>query len=139
MIWYNFFRKLLDNHCLNRALSQEWYGEEGIADQENRKFFTGFLDKANFFTRNWDPTPLEGPLRGIKYKQFCGFFWNSLLKVSNFGPRVYPMGPIVIALVRQSVYKSISLSLNILETAHWFSLIFALRYYKGTKVTEPDF
>ena len=54
-----------------------------------------------------------------------------------FGPRVYPMGPVVIALVRPLVRPS----LNISETAHWFFLIFCMKlgHHKGTKVTEPDF
>ena len=67
------------------------------------------------------------------------------LVFSNFGPRVYPLGSIVIAhvspLVRWSVSPSVSPSLSILETAHWFFLIFCMKlvHHKGTKVTEPDF
>ena len=37
--------------------------------------------------------------------------------------------------------QSVSLSLNISDTAHWFFLIFCMKlgHHKGTKVTEPDF
>ena len=39
------------------------------------------------------------------------------------------------------VRPSVSQSLNISETAHWFFLIFCMKlvHHKGTKVTEPDF
>ena len=39
-----------------------------------------------------------------------------------------------------SVSLSVSPSLNISETAHWFFLIFCIKlgHHKGTKVTEPD-
>ena len=58
-----------------------------------------------------------------------------------FGPRVYLMGSMVIALVRPLVRPSVSPSLNISETAHCFFLIFCMKlgHHKGTKVTEPDF
>ena len=58
-----------------------------------------------------------------------------------FGPRVYPMGSMVIALVSPLVRPSVSPSLNISENAHWFFLIFCMKlgHHKGTKVTEPDF
>ena len=36
----------------------------------------------------------------------------------HFGPRVYPMGSMVIALVSSAVCRSIGPSLNISETAH---------------------
>ena len=59
-----------------------------------------------------------------------------------FGPRVYPRGSLVIALVRWSVVRwSVGPSVNISETVHWFFLIFCMKleHHKGTKVTEPDF
>ena len=60
----------------------------------------------------------------------------------HFGPRVYPRGSLVIALVRWSMVRpSVGPSLNISETVDCFFLIFCLKleYHKGTKVTEPDF
>ena len=58
-----------------------------------------------------------------------------------FGTRVYPIGSMVIAFVRQLVRPSVSFSLNISETAHWFFLIFCMKlgHRKGTKLTDPDF
>ena len=56
------------------------------------------------------------------------------LRIENyFGPLVYPMGSIVIALVCPSV----SLSLNILETAHWFLLTLDPGFSRGVLSNRP--
>ena len=59
----------------------------------------------------------------------------------HFGPRVYPKGSLVIALVQVCVRPCVCPSLNISETAHQFFLDFCMKlgHHKGTKVTEPDF
>ena len=69
---------------------------------------------------------------------FDFFVQRSFLTEDYFGPRVYPSGSLVIALVCWSVVRA---SLNIAETAHWFFLIFCMNLvdHKGTKVTEPNF
>ena len=55
-----------------------------------------------------------------------------------FGPRVYPRGSLVIALVCWSIcpWSVRGPSLNISETVHWFFLIFCMKleHHKGTKV-----
>ena len=58
-----------------------------------------------------------------------------------FGPRVYPMGSMVIALVRPLVRPSVSPSLNISETAHsiFLKLCMKLGVNKVKKVTRPEF
>ena len=74
-------------------------------------------------------------------------FWTNLyisvliycqLLCLNFGPRVYPRGSLVIAVVRGLLVRP---PLNISETFHCFFLIFCmmLEHHKGAKVTEPDF
>ena len=67
-----------------------------------------------------------------------------VVRLIIFGPRVYPMGSMAIALVSPLVRWSVSPSLNISETAYcFFFLIFCMKLghhnHKGTKVTEPDF
>ena len=55
------------------------------------------------------------------YSSTCEVLWTSkkIINVSiYFGPQVYPMGSVVIILVRPSVCPSISQSLNIPETAY---------------------
>ena len=61
--------------------------------------------------------------------------------LSYIGPRVYPMGSMVIALVRPLVRPSVSPSLNISKTAHsiFLKLCMKLGVNKVKKVTRPEF
>ena len=56
----------------------------------------------------------------------------------HFGPRVYPLGSIVIALVPPSVSLSV---FKYLRDRSLVFLVFCMKlgHHKGTKVTEPDF
>ena len=105
------------------------------------------LNQNVYFHYTSKPTTTEEPVKH-HYEQptILIFLWYLFVsqklhfffeKCLIFWLRVYLMRSIVIALLSPSV----SPSLNILETAYWFFLIFCMKLgqYKGTKLTEPNF
>ena len=61
----------------------------------------------------------KSSLRGYTPHKSISIFQEKRQRI-YFGPRLYPIGSIVIALVSPLVRPSVSLSLNISETAHKF-------------------
>ena len=69
------------------------------------------------------PTTRKGignSIKDIKFVSIDNYFLQLKLFFTfcHFGPRVYPKGSLVIALVRVSVRVSVCPSLNISETVH---------------------
>ena len=136
--------KLQTFHILFYHASDK-YWKLGIPNRCQNSPFQGFSGLKLIFDR----LQVSSFLNKLQLFQYGSFklIWNPHLILelfSVFGPRVYQMESLVIALVSwlvcPSIGPSVGPSLNISETVHQFFLIFCMKlgHYKGTKVTIPD-